>query len=361
MPVAGNPIILYSGGIPISPSDLDFGNSVTQAQLNALSSFSQMVNAIPAPGNVWVSTGSETWSIYKLVLTMAEFAQAAQAPPPPQPQFATRSVDVTGSKTTIEVPDPLPAVMSAAPSVLSALGETIAPALNNIGFQLGETNQPSPTNSNQNGAKPSKLPPLGSSGLASMFLQLEAQLAIDALTDTLGSIFYPTYLFPADFYQPQYDASWQPFTITPGEDDPWIPINQGDTVSGEIITLPLQRAWWITWVFNNRGWRFDPSTGFGNLSDGGSPPQGMMPMYASALIIARNIQVSPAQSDSFAPLPANLNPFVLKTAENNSAEKDSAANSLSNATDPTAMLIVGFVCTPLPLCPNPDPTLNWGS
>lgn len=357
----GASIIIYSNGIPISPADLDFGNAATQAQINALSSFSQMVNAIPSPGNVWIPTGTATWSVYNLVLTMSDFAQSAQSPSPP-PSLATRSVPIDGSDESLNVPAPAAKSVSAIPAVMESLGAMIFPELSYIGFELGERELLA-SNVNNSVASSVAPPPENDSpetsgGLSALFLQLESQLKVDAMTDTLGNVFYPTYLFPADFYQPQYDASWKPFTVTPGQSDPWIPIgDQGGTVTGEIIILPLQRAWWSTWVFANRGWRFNPASGFGDVSDGNSPPQGMMPMYASALIIARNIQyASPSGTAASAPSQSDTNPFILKDDGGNAAT-DSSVDSVPS----DSMLILGFVCMPLPLSPNPDPSLNWGN
>lgn len=360
----GAPIVIYSNGIPISPSDLDFGNVATQAQINALSSFSQMVNAIPAPGNVWVPTGSETWSIYNLVLTMSEFAQSA--PPPVPPPIPTRSVAVSGSDANLNVPNPSSQAISEIPTILENIGSAIFPALSYIGFEIGEKGSSASggtTTANSNAAQPPETSaPDSGGGLAAIFLQLEGQLNVDTMTDTLGNAFYPTYLYPADFYQSQYDASWKPFTVTPGEDDPWIPVGeQSSTVSGEIITLPLSRSWWSTWIFANRGWQFNPTSGFGKLSDGGVPPQGMMPMYASALIIARNLQFS-QPADAAAP-PQDLNPFILAADAGAAAKGSSSADAATAPISPVpsdSMLIIGFVCTPLPLSPNPDPSLNWG-
>jgi hypothetical protein len=122
-----------------------------------------------------------------------------------------------------------------------------------------------------------------------------------------------------------------------------------------MITVPLQRSWWSPWVFSNRAWRFSPSSGMDQLSDGGNPAGGMMPLFCSALLIARNVKTVPGQaaaarSDSPAP-------FTL----NKSLAPPSPTISLStNApSEPAAMMIFGFVCTSLPKSPNPDPSLHW--
>lgn len=362
MSASNSPIIIYSGGIPIAPADLDFGNSVTQAQINALSSFSQMVNAIPSEGDVWVPSGSETWDIYNLVLTMAQFAETAQGVVPSAAHFTTRQAAVAESNATINVVEPIQQDTGNTPSSLAALTESISPLLAQAGFQFLRANPtPGPADVAPSPAVSPTLTGTQPTGLAAMFLQLRAHLAADTMTDTLGNAFHPTPLYPANFYQPQYDSSWKPFVITPGQNNPWIPITNGSAVTGQMATIPLQRAWWSTWIFANRGWEFSPSSGMEQLSDGGNPPQGMMPMYASAVIFARNIKVFSVQE---VPVSTTASATFFTPSDTGAAQ---AAETLARALAPqsgdaqNSMVIIGFVCTPLPTCPNPDPTLDWGS
>jgi hypothetical protein len=376
MAMAGSnsPIIIYSGGIPIAPADLDFGGSVTKTQINALSSFSQMVNAIPAEGNTWVPTGSETWDIYQLVLTMAQFAETAQGVVPSAASFATRQVAVAESNAKIDVVEPIPQATVDTPSSLAALNESISPLLEQAGFQFNRSplleqagfqvnssrRAPIPFDRTTSPAVSPTLSGTQPTGLAAMFLKLQAHLVTATQTDTLGNAFYPTPLYPANFYQPQYDSSWKPFTITPGQGDSWLPVSNGSAVTGEMTTIPLQRAWWSTWIFANRGWEFTPSSGMGQLSDGGNPPQGLMPMYASAVIFARNIKVS-SQQETLTPTAAAASFTSRHAGAAQAAQTAARALAPQSEDDPSSMLIIGFVCTPLTQCPNPDPTLNWGS
>ena len=274
---------------------------------------------------------------------------------------------VNGTGTTVIVAEPNSEITGNAPAVLRTLQEGVSAALEAAGFQFSQTNANESAMADdhsilvndvssqlgvsaiQDEVVSDTSTPLTASvsGLASLFIQMKAQFSMAAVTDTLGNTFYPTYLFPANFYQSEYDSSWQSFQMTPGQNTPWTAGSQSGTITGEMITLPLQRAWWNPWIFSIRGWRFDPATGFGNLSDGGSPPQGLMPMYASALIIARNIN-SPSDAT-----------FVLHEDPDGSFSGVIPEPSVAN--DPNAMLILGFVCTPLPKSPDPDPSLNWGS
>jgi hypothetical protein len=353
--VPSSSLVLYTNGIPIGAADLDFGNATTQPQLNALSSFSQMVNAIPSPGGVWVPTGSQVWSIYDLVLSMAEFGR--------QSQSAVAAADLSRSAVAgVAAPVPQPTAVRLAAtlqgdggSLIATAGHSVSSALRATGFRFASAAPDfAVTAVTRESAAPVVASAAAAMNLSGMFLQLKAQLAMDALTDTRGNAFYPTYVYPADFYTSAYDASWKSFQLTPGQNDPWAPVGSGEAVSGEMITVPLQRAWWSPWIFASRGWRFSPVSGLQALSDGGSPPQGLMPLYASLVIVARNIKtVAPAAT---APLRAAAEFFKLRAAV---AGSPAAVSDGTAAADPSGMIIIGFGCTALPKSPNPDPSLTW--
>ena len=337
-----DPLVLFSNGIPISPTDLDFGGLVSKEQINRLSSFSQMVNEVPSStSKVWIPTGSRTWDIYELVLSQAEFADSAVAD--------TRAVTMS-----------MFAMKSGAGSPLASIAASVAPALEDVGFRFkAPLAAPVPKATSFAAlAEPSFLATVGPpTSLATLFSKLDAQLTIDRQTDTTGAAFYPTPFFPADFYSAAYAGNWRPFEITPQPGDLWMPVGNGGKITGEMITVPLQRPWWSSWVFSNRGWRFSRASGMGQLSDGGSPAGGMMPLFCSALLIARNVQTVPGRAAAVGAVsPA---PFTLN--ENLAPPSPVTSLSANGTPEPAAMMIFGFVCTPLPKSPNPDPSLHWPS
>jgi hypothetical protein len=69
--------------------------------------------------------------------------------------------------------------------------------------------------------------------------------------------------------------------------------------SAEIFLLTLQRPWFEPGVFTNRLWRWDEAP----LSDGGDPPQGLLPAYIMRLVLVRRLQmeldVAPSASLGF--------------------------------------------------------------
>ena len=62
---------------------------------------------------------------------------------------------------------------------------------------------------------------------------------------------------------------------------------QGTSLSAEIFLLTLQRPWFEPEVFRNRLWRWDDAP----LSDGGDPPQGLLPAYTTRLVLVRKLQI----------------------------------------------------------------------
>jgi hypothetical protein len=350
-------LIIFSGAIPVSPNDLNFAGAGTSDQLNALSGFSQMVNAIPSPPyDYWAPSGMMSWDIYRLVLTQSVFAQTAT-------MMAAATAGVAADQDSRNMMTDVLAPGASVHMVEAGAAEvTISPAevwasLENAGFDFSSS-QPEPFPK-----APTKAPidtnsalrfsvdadavlDASTPGLQGVFGQLRAQLDSDQLTDLNGTGFYPTRFYPADFYSPANDFRWRPFQVQPGDNNPWAPLAQGGAVKGEMVMVPLQRPWWSTWVFSSRGWKFQPASGLGVLCDGKAPPSGMMPAYATSLAIARNIQ--PLQSAASV-APAGLLVVPGKTAVT------------SGTSTSTSMMIIGFVCASLPLSPNPDPSLNWGS
>ncbi len=65
-------------------------------------------------------------------------------------------------------------------------------------------------------------------------------------------------------------------------------------MSFDICQVAIVRPWFKTSFLNSKTWRFDP----GNpdvknnlLSDGGSPPKGLMPAYATSVIFIKNLML----------------------------------------------------------------------
>jgi hypothetical protein len=260
----------------------------------------------------------------------------------------------------------------------------VADTLRSSGFQFKSlSSAPSPSHGDRPKAVRQAQAALAGqpgNGMAALFQNLRAKLRTSVMTDLLGTQFYPTLFYPADFYQSSYDAYWQPFELSPQPGDVWMPLPPGGKITGEMISIQLQRSWWSTWVFSNRGWRFSPDSGMQPVSDGGHPASGSMPLFACALLIARNVKTVlppnalPAANEAKVRSGPPLAPFTLLRVAGQSQGTANSAGAAS-AIDPQStkalaepleangapppMMVFAFVCTPIGVCPNPDMNLNW--
>jgi hypothetical protein len=364
-----DPAVFFTNGIPISPADLNIQGVSGKDQINRLSAFSQLVNDIPAPNSkVWLPDGTKVWDIYELLLTLAQFPDNSLEP----------NRAITASATAASVTrafGPTPAKPQDLALNWNDAAAGIGSTLRSVGFQLmNQPVVPQPLANRSLKAAPAMMANANQfgTGLAALFQNLRAKLASSTLTDLqLGTQFYPTLFYPMDFYQSAYDSYWQPFELTPQAGDVWVPVPAGGKITGEMITVQLQRSWWSTWVFSNRAWRFSPDSGMQPICDGGNPPSGSMPLFPSALLIARNVKTvlppkpAPAaaavesNAPSFAPFKLISPPAAPQGSVTSAAAKMPTLAVAADSAPP--MMIFAFVCTPIGLCPNPDPSLNWPS
>jgi hypothetical protein len=136
--------------------------------------------------------------------------------------------------------------------------------------------------------------------------------------------------------------------------------------------IPLLRGWLDADVFESRSWDFDWQTVSKSeiLSDGAIPPHGTMPMYPTAILLARNVKIKfnktsevnksvmetmrASASVGWGPFSARGNYYRHWEQSTHDFVEDSAGITIPG------MQVVGFVCRLLEKCPNPDQELNWG-
>jgi len=138
-----------------------------------------------------------------------------------------------------------------------------------------------------------------------------------------------------------------------------------------ISIVPLLRGWLDGGVFSSRSWNFDrnliPESE--NLSDGNASPKGTMPMYPTALVMARNLRVALSMTNEtnryamsqvrgsakagWGPFSVRANYFRKTTKTTHDFVEDGAGLSAPG------MQVLGFVCTVLDKCPNADESLKW--
>jgi hypothetical protein len=67
-----------------------------------------------------------------------------------------------------------------------------------------------------------------------------------------------------------------------------------DSMSFDYRSVAVNRPWIRSELFKARFWRLGPAGG--ELSDGGTPPQGRCPAYITALVFARNVTIQRRQT-----------------------------------------------------------------
>ena len=240
-------------------------------------------------------------------------------------------------------------------------------------------------------------------GPATLYRTLRASLAADQLTDTLGHIFYPTFVYPTDPLMAALKASWTTFefnlqdlhTFQPdgrissgGSAGPGWGLWSGGSSAGygtgqstfgcdatglmvqaELLQVPLARAWMRPEIFHSRGWRWSPSAGFGPVSDGGNPPVGSMPLLPTWVVIAQNVMINldmTAQQNaaSWSAISSGSSigwgPFSIQGNHSHpGASSESHFTQSSGGISVPGPQIIAFVCDVLGRSPDPDPTLEW--
>ena len=150
------------------------------------------------------------------------------------------------------------------------------------------------------------------------------------------------------------------------------------SLSFEIAQIPIARAWFRPAFLNSKAWRFDQNnvtTKNDKLSDGGSPPKGMMPAYPVTAIFVRKLALSFGQSSGFSNFVADhkqsaqggggalsFGPFFLggsasHRSASGSTQRDYGYKYENNTMYVDGMQLIGFKCHILPKSPDPDPAI----
>jgi hypothetical protein len=246
---------------------------------------------------------------------------------------------------------------------------------------------------------------LAGQGPQALYQSMKANFNADRLTDTKGQQFYPTYVYPSDPMNPALASSWLKYyfnleDIATFQSDSktnsggsagaswglWhgsasAQYGQGQSdykcdttglnVSAELLQIPLTRAWIRPEVFWSRGWKWSPQAGFGPVSDGKTPPGGLMPLYPTSIILAKNLNIgldmsNTANSSAWSSIETQASfgwgPFSISGnySHSDSTAKSNFTKSSSGITVPGPQ-IIAVICELIPQSPNPDPTLKWPS
>lgn len=431
---SGSFLSFAAPGVPVAGSDLDFGDMTVRQEIDANAAFSQMVNNIPSSQGFWTLTGRKVWDVYEDAITQAALpATSLSARQQSELNDAlallartvTRINPFTGARTQVVQDTPeLAAYKQYQTAYVAALS-----TYNGMEIQA---NSPGASNSlvqewARNGAAYEAqvtsafgswvtdgykgdvedaigvLRGLAARGPGSLYRTLRASFAADQLTDTVGQVFYPTFVYPTDPLMRALKASWTPFefnlqdvhTFQPdgrissggraglgwglwsgrpsaeyGAGQRTFPCDTtGVMVQAELLQVSLTRAWMRPEILSSRGWRWAPSAGFGPVSDGGNPPVGLMPLLPTAVVLAQNVMInldmtSQPNESSWSSVSASASigwgPFSIQGNHSHSgAGAESHFTQSSGGISVPGPQIVAFVCDVLGRSPDPDPALEW--
>jgi hypothetical protein len=153
-------------------------------------------------------------------------------------------------------------------------------------------------------------------------------------------------------------------------------------LSFEIIELPIVRSNWFEEAYITAGyWRFPPDNPQfkgAMVSDGGSPPAGMIPAYPTAAIFIRSLQLGIRQDSAAGQWIDKqqsstrsgggyvaFGPFFLGGTASHYSSSGYSQSSYGYTWNDQGMSVDGmqltaFRCHVFPKCPNPDPSItNW--
>jgi hypothetical protein len=146
-------------------------------------------------------------------------------------------------------------------------------------------------------------------------------------------------------------------------------------MSFEIAQIPIVRPWFRPAFITSNYWRFDKNNAVVSnekLSDGGSPPSGKMPAYATTAIFVRKLSLSFGDSHGFSDFTSSsesqrssgggyfsFGPFFVGGSGSHQSgsgqtTRDHGFKFVNNTMYVDGMQLIGFKCHVLPKSPNPS-------
>jgi hypothetical protein len=153
------------------------------------------------------------------------------------------------------------------------------------------------------------------------------------------------------------------------------------SLSFEIAQVPIVRPWFKEAFITSKAWRFDqtnPDVKGQMLSDGGSPPKGLIPAYPVTAIFIRNLVLGIDHSSSAASFIQqnssssvgggasvnfgffNLGGSASHWSANGYTQRNTSAQWNDQGLTVPGLQLVGFKCHIFPKSPDPDPSIkSW--
>ena len=186
---------------------------------------------------------------------------------------------------------------------------------------------------------------------------------------------HPDPWYPVTAVPPQQDwlsdKDWKPFSLTraekslaparvgvPLEIKPGSAKKLPDELASSVsITLEakrvkLARPWLDERIFSSHGWRLHKASGFDKVSSGNpaDPDPGLMPFLVTGFLLSRRLVIQGSWSQGSPDELKALGPFSLGEKAGRSVVSKGGRITISAETPQ----IIGFFCTSVPKCPDPD-------
>ncbi|KYQ94265.1 hypothetical protein DLAC_04565 [Tieghemostelium lacteum] len=417
-------------GIPVTEKFLTFNDLTTKSEVNNQAGFANIVNEVPESRGFFVIKGVKISNVYRQVITQAQVAERELSErekdmlQKAQDYLQVEAIDknpFTGEeKKTIQ---PSPAVISYGKHRVLYINALLAYNNAAIGANEKSATQQDIENFTRNGVilrnnaliayqtwegegskgyveqARSILGQYASSGIHERFTKLKADMDLSERQSNLFGPYENTLFFPHDaFVDPSKTPTFTTFKFSESKVDEYkhndstnygggvnsgfFLFNCSATVNGEkknmsaevdtsnfsmsvdLLQLPILRPWFDASIFQSRAWKWTDQ-----ISDGKEPRSGMMPVYATSVILAKNLKIklnmsSEKNKAAFSKIEtstsASYGPFAIKGSYSHE-EGDSSFNSKvsDDGIEADGLQIIGFICYKVPLSPNPDPSLDW--
>lgn len=149
-------------------------------------------------------------------------------------------------------------------------------------------------------------------------------------------------------------------------------------VSFEIAQVPIVRPWFKPAFLLSKSWRFDqgnPETKDEIVSDGLTPPKGLMPAYPTTVIFIRNLKIKVGKASGFGDFVSqhtgesaggqgcvSIGPFhaggsYSRATVGGSTKRNNQQHWDGQELSVPGMQVIGFKCHILPACPAPLATI----
>ncbi|PZM84288.1 MAG: hypothetical protein DKT66_06540 [Candidatus Melainabacteria bacterium] len=343
-------------GIAIDNDDLDFGDQTTMKQIQSLSNFSQLVNSIPNPTEVWSKTQGKVWDVYGDAITSINLPVKELTPQQEQllarakkvlytEVFSTDPVSGTVEKQYMPTPaykaykqkfTEYMAALRKYNNIMIAAKKPNAPAdviqdwnLNGPVYEqeknIAESEWHSFGFKDEVETAEGAIERLTGQGPEALYKGFRAELNGAKRKDGFGITYYPTFAFPPNILSSAYDDSWTNFTYKASEAHDYSSKTktkwgggggfgiglfsvggsverQNENTFHECDTSGLEMSVELLQVPLISPWlrtQIFKSRGWDwldshkeRISNGTIPPSGMMPLIPNSIILARKLSVS---------------------------------------------------------------------